>query len=210
LQDVANSGVVLQIAKGKVLFQAGDDSNDVYAILAGRLAISSTGATGREIGFRECSAGDCFGELAALDGLPRSATVTAVVATHVLRIAAPHFRRLMTRRPEMAQEVLRSLALLVRALSDRIADNSVRASVRIVSELVRVAEAAAQRPDAVRVPILPAPTDEDLAARLDSQRESVNRVINELKRRTLVSRSRSTLVVLDLPGLRRHLAELRR
>ena len=115
----------------------------------------------------------------------------------------------MVQHPVIALEVMRSLAGLVRSLSDRIADNGVRAAVRIVTELVRMAEVVGADQKTTRVTIFPAPTDEELAARLDSQRKSVNRVINELKRRGLISRSRSSLVVLDLPALRRHLAELR-
>jgi CRP-like cAMP-binding protein len=209
LREVVREGTLMALAKGKTVFRTGDSSSEVYVLIAGRIAISTTGVNGREIGFRQYGSGDCFGELAAVDGKPRSANAKAMQATHLFRIPAAGFRRMLAAYPNMAEEVLKSLARLVRALSDRIAENGARAPVRIVGGIVRLAEDAAPCAEAIRVQIHPAPTDEELAARYDSHRESVNRVVNELKRRGLVSRSRSSLMVLDLPALRRHLDELR-
>jgi CRP/FNR family cyclic AMP-dependent transcriptional regulator len=209
LQDVLREGTLLALPKGKAVFETGDVSDEVYVLITGRIAISTTGVNGREIGFRHYAPGDCFGELAALDGKVRSANAKALQTTHLFRIPGAGFRRLLAAYPCMAEEVLKSLARLVRALSDRIAENGARAPVRIIAGLVQLAEDAAATADATRVPIHPVPTDEELAAHYDSHRESVNRVVNELKRRGLISRSRSSLVVLDLPALRRHLDDLR-
>ncbi|WP_051329496.1 Crp/Fnr family transcriptional regulator [Geminicoccus roseus] len=209
LREVYREGVVISLPKGRTVFRTGDTSSDIYILISGRIAISTTGLSGREIGFRQYGPADAFGELAALDGKPRSANAKAMQASQLLRISPSGFRRLLATYPSVAEEVLKSLARLVRALSDRIAENSARAPVRIVGGIVQMAAEAAPAPDTIRVQIHPAPTDEELAARYDSHRESVNRVINELKRRGLVSRSRAALTVLDLPGLRRHLAEMR-
>ncbi|HEX2525217.1 MAG TPA: Crp/Fnr family transcriptional regulator [Geminicoccus sp.] len=209
LQEIMSIGREIEIAKSKNLFRTGDQNDDVYVILSGRIMICSTGANGRDIGFREYATGDCFGELAALDGLGRSATARALTTTRLFRIPSADFRRVLASHPDVAAAVLRSMAGLVRALSERIADYSTRAGVRIVAELVRLAEAKLGSAGGARASICPAPTDEDLAARLDTQREAVNRVINDLKRRRLIERNRSCLIVLDLPALQRHLAELR-
>ena len=210
LQDVLREGVPLTLPKGRNLFRTGDLSHDVYIVVAGRIGISTIGMSGRDVVFREHGPGDAFGEIAAIDGLPRSANANALVATQMLRLPAGAFRRLLAKYPTIAEEVLTALARLVRLLSDRIAENGARAAVRIVAALLHMAEEAAPSTQAVRVEIDPPPTDEDLAARYDSHREAVNRTIGELKRRGLIERSRSSFVVADLPGLRRHLADLRR
>jgi CRP/FNR family cyclic AMP-dependent transcriptional regulator len=209
LRHVLQEGSLVTLPKNRMLFRTGDHSSEVYILISGRIAISTTGFTGREIGFRHYEPGDGFGELAALDGKPRSANAKAVQPTRLLRISAAGFHRLVSAHPSVAEEVLKSLARLVRALSDRVAENGAKASVRIIGGIVRLAEAAAERPDAMRVQIVPAPTDEELASRCDSHREAVNRVVNELKRRGLLNRSRAAMVVLDLPALRRHLEDVR-
>ena len=210
LRQVFDAGSLQVLAKSKHLFRAGDRCSDVYVILSGKIGISTTGVSGREVGFREHRAGDAFGELAAIDGQPRSASAKASVPTQLFKIPAGSFRGLLESHPSVAREVLNSLARLVRLLSERIAESGALAAVRIVAGLVQMAEEAAPSPTSVQAKFVPAPTDEQLAARHDTHREAVNRVIGDLKRRRLIARSRAELAVLDLPGLRRHLDGLRR
>lgn len=210
LQEVRRKGTLISVPKSQMIFGTGDLTNDVYVLISGRITISTTGLNGREIGFREYIAGDGFGELAALDGKPRSANATAAADCQLFRIPASGCLDLVRTYPAVAEEVLQSLARLIRALSNRISESSVRAPIRIVTGLLRMAEDAAPTHDAIQVQIQPVPTDEELATRYDTHRESVNRVINELKRRGLISRSRSSLTVLDLAALRRYRQGLQR
>ena len=63
--------------EGERLFERGSSSNEVFFIVEGSVRIVSSSATGRDVSFARAGAGEVIGEMAAIDGLPRSASVSA-------------------------------------------------------------------------------------------------------------------------------------
>ncbi len=177
------------------------DSRDVYFVVQGCVRIVIYSASGRELTLDDLLTGAFFGELAAIDGLPRSASVMAVQDTVIASLPADQFLRLLHDYPEMATRVMRRLAAIVRTATERIIDlSTLGANNRVHAELLRQARAAEMDEDGAAV-IKPIPVHGDVASRVSTTRETVARVMNDLARSGIVRRDRDALLVLDVGKL---------
>lgn len=177
------------------------DSRDVYFIISGRVRVVNHSLSGREIAFHEMDAGNYFGELAAIDGRPRSATVIALNDALLAAVSPDTFINLLHDHPDMAIEVLRELAQFVRVSTDRIMElSTLGAHNRVHSEILRAARALA--PEAENTArISPIPVHADIASWVSTTRETVARVLSDLAKQGLVLREKNALVVTDLDQL---------
>ncbi len=186
-----------------------NDSRDVYFIISGRVRVVNHSLSGREIAFHEMDAGEYFGELAAIDERPRSATVLALNDALLAAVSPDTFINLLHDHPEMAIEVLRELAQFVRVSTDRIMElSTLGAHNRVHSEILREARALATEGDN-SARISPIPVHADIASRVSTTRETVARVLSELAKQGLVTREKNALVVHDLEQLEKIVNEVR-
>ena len=182
------------------------DTRDVYFIISGRVRVVVHALSGREIAFHEMDAGDYFGELAAIDGQPRSASVVALNNSLLASVSPDTFLNLLRDHPRMAIEVLRELAQFVRASTDRIMElSTLGAHNRVHSEILR--EARSRAANSAR--ISPIPVHADIASRVSTTRETVARVLSDLAKQGLVKREKNALVVNDLEQLETLVNEVR-
>ena len=180
-----------------------DETKDVFFIVRGRVRVIVYAASGKEVSFRDLGAGQMFGELSAIDGRPRSATVIALQEALMARMPPNVFWTMVERHPQVATAVLHHLVGLVRALSDRVFEFSTLAvKNRIHAELLRLAREASGR-DSGAMLISPAPTHAEIASRISSHREAVTRELNELVRAGLVERRSGGLIIRDIERLAR-------
>jgi CRP/FNR family transcriptional regulator, cyclic AMP receptor protein len=188
------------LVPGEVLLARDDPGDDVYFVVSGRLRIIMYSLEGRAVPLRDLGPGETIGELAAIDRLPRSASVEALSAAHVLLLAGEPFRQLVKLEATVANAVLRTAIKYIRDLSDRVFElRSFDATTRIQRELLRLARAAAG--DANTVALSPAPRQLDIADRAGSHREAVAREFSKLAKAGLLARRGTTLVVRDIQRL---------
>lgn len=177
-----------------------DETDDVYFIVGGRVRVTVFSRSGKEVAFRDLPAGKSFGELSAIDGAMRSATVIALSDTVLASMSAQAFRRVLNDHPDVAAKMMQYLAGLVRKLSDRVVEFSVLAvRNRIHAELLRLARN--QRYDGDTAIITPVPTHADIASRVSTHREAVTRELNALARDGLIERRNGSLVIADVARL---------
>jgi CRP-like cAMP-binding protein len=177
-------------------------SNDVYFIVRGRARVVDYSSSGnREVIFDELGDGAYFGELAAIDGEPRSANIVASTETLTASLPGDEFITLLFENRETGLCFMRRLSEMVRASTGRIMDlSTLGAHNRIYAELLRLARTAgAGRPN--EAIIHPIPVHSDIAARVSTTRETVARVLSELTHRDLLRREDDSLVILDLAQL---------
>lgn len=192
----------LAVPAGREIIGAGDASGDVFLLAAGTVRVSVHSAAGQLVSFRDAGPGEVLGEVSALDGGQRTASVTAVTDCRLLRLGHAPFLALLAAEPAFALAVMRHLAGLVRDLSARLQSVTTdRADQRVRMELLRMSLASA---DAV---LDPAPTHAEIAARIGTQREAVSRELARLAGLGLVRRQGRRLAVTDLDALRRLVAE---
>jgi CRP-like cAMP-binding protein len=179
-----------------------DQSTDVFLVIEGVVRVIVYSPAGKEVTFRDIAAGEYFGELAAIDGLPRSATVAAVTDSLIACLSAEVFWEILRTYPDVAALVLKQLAGSVRGLTERVFEFSALAvRNRVHAELLRLARHHMIGENAAM--IRPAPTHAELASRISTHREAVTRELNHLSRDGLVERQAGALVIHDVERLAR-------
>lgn len=185
---------VLRARQGQMVVAHGSAANDVYFVLSGAFEVLITARDGQDVVLRDLGPGAIFGDLAALDGEPRSATVLARTDSSIACVPATEFLQAVSELPEASLWLMRRLGREVRRLTDKIFELSALAvRDRLHCELLRLA-AAAGVADGKAV-LAPAPTHDALAARIGSQREAVTRELSRLAERGVVERDRRRLVI---------------
>lgn len=177
-----------------------DDSRDVYFITKGVARVVNFSMSGREIAFDDLKEGAVFGELAAVDGEPRSANVVAVVNTTVGIMHPTVFRGVLEDYPAVSMTLMIRLTQMVRMSVERIMDlSTLGANNRVYAELLRLAKASVADDGSARVN--PIPIHADLASRVSTTRETVARVMSDLSRKGLVRREGNVLILTDTERL---------
>ncbi len=183
-----------------------DDSHDLFFILSGKLKVTIFSEAGREVAFRELTAGQSFGELSAIDGQPRSANVIALTEASVGSMTAPDFMAALRQQPAIALATLRKLTLLVRALSERVHEFSEKVEVRICHEMLRLSRDTMLNDHAAR--LCPAPKHAEIANRVNTHREAVTRLLGKLAKLGVVQRGRGELIIRDVHALAAYARQL--
>jgi CRP/FNR family transcriptional regulator, cyclic AMP receptor protein len=190
----------LRYGKGEMIVQRRDEDGGVYLLLEGALLANLYARSGREVGYRRILPGGYFGEIAAIDGLPRSVNIVALEDVRMVRLPQRLVLRLFEDSPRFMRALLEDMASLTRALTDRLFElTAVSVACRVDIELLRMASATAG--DANEAVIHPCPTHAELAVLVGSQREPVTRELNRLASLNIVRQSGRTLKILDMAAL---------
>ncbi|MEJ5990454.1 Crp/Fnr family transcriptional regulator [Ramlibacter sp. PS3R-8] len=175
---------------------------DLHLIAAGAVRVTSYSSGGRETSFRDLAAGTCFGELSALDGLPRSADVVALKSGLLASLPAAHFRTLLQQEWTVTERVLLKLTDMARGMIDRVVDlSTLSVQQRVCLELLKLAQSGEGIGNVARID--PAPRHADLAHMVSSYREQITRELSALARAGVVEKEDGALVVRDLDRLKR-------
>ncbi|WP_114393668.1 Crp/Fnr family transcriptional regulator [Oleisolibacter albus] len=193
---------------GEQIIDRSSDSRDVCLIVEGRVQVVNYSLSGREITFDDVDAGGYLGELSAIDGAPRSASVIATTETLVAFMSPRLFQETVTSHPDITWAVMKRLASIVRSATGRIMDlSTLGANNRVHAELLRLAKAGL-KPDN-RAEIIPVPIHSDIASRVSTTRETVARVMSDLARDGLVERQGNSLLILDYQRLEEMVEDVR-
>jgi CRP-like cAMP-binding protein len=200
LEAAARSCQWRDFAAGQQIFDQDSDNRDIYFVAAGRVRVTFYAHDGHEIAFRDLAEGACFGELSAIDGLSRSASVVALTPCTLAILTRKSLWALVRAHPDVAENLLRHLAGLVRSLSERVVDfSTLGVQNRIQAELLRMArEAGVTNGQAL---ITPLPRHADIASRVSTNREAVARELSRLAKLGIVERHADALAVRDIDQL---------
>src|SRR3954468_24874861 len=108
--------------RGEVIFHQGDPGDSLHFLTDGRVKVVLDAETGEEAVIAILGPGDCFGELALIDGEPRSATVETLEAVQTLSLSRPDFMAFIRDNPQTAERLLVTLAGMVRRTDESMAD----------------------------------------------------------------------------------------
>src|SRR5258706_1907766 len=173
-------------AKDVTIINQDDLAQDVLFVRHGLVRVVQFTASGREISYADIGPGGHFGEMAAIDGGPRSAYVIALHDTVAGVLSGKDFLGLMKSHHEFALNVMRTLTAVVRGINVRLRDlSALRAPDRVAVELVRLGRQWSGGETASRVTIRPAPTAPHTANPPATTPETVTRTLAALARRQL-------------------------
>lgn len=194
LGRLAGAGRMVLLQPGEVLFGRGDPADALFVVLEGEVEARTRFTDGREVRVAVAAAGDLIGEMAALDGLGRSAEVAAVRRSRLWRIPRGAMIEVFTGEPEAAVALVVELA---RRLRNTNQDLYAATNLDLGGRLARLLATEAGQGMVVAL------TQTELARRLTASREKVNRKLHAFAAEGLVALSRSGIHLRDRDGLDR-------
>jgi CRP-like cAMP-binding protein len=180
--------------EGQIIVDFEDASTDVFFLVSGDVRILVRTPAGKEIVFGEMRGGQFFGELAAIDGVKRSANVTALTRCEIGIMPAGVFREIVYGDPELSERLAKLLTARVRELNSRLMEHAVlEVRHRLYSELLRLSVPRAGH--AGERVVSPPPFHHIVAARIGCRREQVTREFSAMSAEGLIERTRGALVL---------------
>jgi CRP-like cAMP-binding protein len=179
----------IHLVADQMLFVADDPGDGCYRVEKGLLKVSIVSASGAERILAIPGPGAIVGELAVLDGLPRSASVMALRDSELLFVSKAKFDECGKKHPELCQHLLTLLATRLRETNDIIAAESfLPLRGRVALTLIELAEHFGESVGEDRIMIRQKFGQPDLAAMAGIARESVSRILADWRRRKMISR----------------------
>jgi CRP/FNR family transcriptional regulator, cyclic AMP receptor protein len=207
LEALRAAGRRRRFPRGSILVLEGSDPEEVLLLESGRVKVGYETADGREVLLAVRGPGAVLGELSALDGEPRVATVTAIEDVEATTVSVSGFHEFLRRRPDATLGLLRTLTRRLRE-SDRkrvefAAWDTVGRVARLLLELAAEhGEELAGGGVRINLPL----SQQELAAWTASSREAVNKALRALRARGWVTTHRRAIVILDVRALQRRSA----
>jgi CRP/FNR family cyclic AMP-dependent transcriptional regulator len=193
--------------KGAAVINQQDKNREVYFIASGVVRVRSYTAAGRQVSFRDVAAGSIIGDIAAVDGGPRSTDITSWSESILAVLPAAAFLLLLREQPMVHERYLHHLTGLIRLLTARVTElSALDVPHRVRAELLRLA-LGAHSPGANAACIDPAPTHAEIAAQASTTREQVTRELSAMTKRGLLQKQGSALLITDLQELERLFGE---
>jgi len=203
LSNLSRGMRIRRFRRGETVFHVGDPGDALFIVMSGSIKITLPADSGDEAILATLRPGDFFGELALLDGAPRSATAIAIEATETYVLPRDRFRDLIATEPVMRDALLATMAAEVRRLTHHVEElNFLDITGRLTSRLARLANESGATPQPDGSIRLAGPlTQGDLAAMIGCTRQSVNKLLGMFTDDGLIRLERDRIVVLNLDGL---------
>ena len=196
-EAVAASLDYADFGRGETVFTEGEQGNNLYLVLTGKVKIGRRAADGRENMLSVMGPSDMFGELSLFDPGPRTATATVVTDARLASLAHTSLRPWINDRPDIAEQLLRVLARRLRRTNDALAD-LIFTDVpgRVAKQLLALSERfGTEEADGLRVHH--DLTQEELAQLVGASRETVNKALADFASRGWVRVDSRALTILD-------------
>ncbi len=160
--------------KNTILFMEGDENNQLFIIESGKIRVFVNGEDGKQVTLNFMGEGEYFGELALIDGNPRSASVMTVSDSVFVTVSRKNFQQFIASHPEYALDMMQQLVRRIRTLTESVKDMALLDVYGRVSQLLR---RLADEDDRVTNP---KPTHQEIANMVGASREMVSRIMKEL------------------------------
>lgn len=201
IDRIARLSVTKKIRAGETLFFKNDDGDALYGILDGRIRISTGTAGGQELVLNIIEKDEIFGEIALLDGKPRTADAIAIIGCELMVIHRRDVRQLIEQETALAIHFLELAGERLRWLSDRIEDAAfLDVAARLAKQLLHMAEISGeQTPDGIIVKLQP--SQAELGQMLGTSRISISKHLRRWRDRDWVTLKRGMVLIKDRESL---------
>ena len=180
---------------GEVIFRKGDPGHSMMTVLKGRIKVSSSSPEGKELVLAVLAQGEILGEMAVLEGKPRSADATALEATELLLLDRRDFIPFLERNPKICIRMLALLSDRLRRTSELLEDRAfLSLPARLAKTLLDLARSQGRElEDGVRIDFTM--SQGNLGALLGASRESVNKQLAAWRNEGLIDMRRGFVVI---------------
>lgn len=195
-----------QVGKGDYIIERHDTSRRLYFLLSGQVRMMDVNRQGQEVALAIIDAPIHFGELAVIDGYPRSAAVQATTRSEIASISPKDAESLIYNVPTVSSRIMQNMAAIIRKNNwHRLILQQQNIANRLAAYL------SAQIPPDTKpgqvVCIKNVPAQYDMAILLGTTRESISRALGMLADEGLLRRDGKSLYLTNIDGLRRMLDE---
>jgi CRP/FNR family transcriptional regulator, cyclic AMP receptor protein len=191
--------------RGEIIFHQGDPGDTLHIIESGTVKVVVDAESGNEAVLTTLGAGKCFGELALMDGEPRSATIEALENVDTIVLRRADFMDVVRTNQAAFDALLATVAQLIRRLTDDVATLSfLDLEGRLAKKLLELGDAYGRPVDGgleIRVPF----TQEELAAMIGATRTSVNKSLGWYEDQGAIQRRRRRIIITDPDKLQRRI-----
>jgi len=190
---------------GEVIFHRDDPGQVLYMIKEGKVKICIISPDGQEISLAMFGKGECFGEFALLDGLPRSADAIALEKVECYTLQRSDFHNAIMKNPKIAIQVLEALTKRLRN-TDNMVEDLIFLDVygRVAKKLLELADAhGVKTDDGVRIDVRL--TQQELASMVGASRESVNKVMGYFSEKDFISTDKHRITLHRIADLKRRI-----
>jgi CRP/FNR family transcriptional regulator/CRP/FNR family cyclic AMP-dependent transcriptional regulator len=204
LEILAANFLPREFRAGEAIFHQGDPGHVLYLVESGQVRIFVNGIDGHETSVVLYGRpGEIFGELAIIDGLPRSASAVAVMDTVVHTLSRERFREYMRRWPQLALNFMQTLTKKVRYSTHQVDSlASMAISQRLARKLLELGQNYGTA-EAQGVRLNTALTQSDLASMIGATRESTNKILRQFRDDGLITLNNGqTIIIRDVEALR--------
>jgi CRP/FNR family transcriptional regulator/CRP/FNR family cyclic AMP-dependent transcriptional regulator len=190
---------------GEVIFHRDDPGQVLYVIKEGKVKIALISPDGQEISLVVFGKGECFGELALLDGEPRSADAIALERVQCYTLQRTDFHNAIMKNPKIAIQVLEVLSRRLRKTDEQV-ENLIFLDVygRVAKKLLELAEEHGNKvDDGTRIEVRL--TQQELASMVGASRESVNKVMGYFTEKQIISTDKHRITIHRIADLKRRI-----
>jgi CRP/FNR family cyclic AMP-dependent transcriptional regulator len=208
IQQISALSIRRSYSNGAIVFSQADPGDALYGVVTGKVRISASSPSGREMFLNIMEPGDTFGEIALLDGRRRTATASAISPSELIIITRDHFLDLLKREPELVGHVIQLLCDRIRWTSG-LAEESALLSVpeRLARRLLSLGQLHGhETPNGIELSI----SQEEVARFLGLTRQAVNQYLQDWKIKGWLTLGRGKIVIIDVHALRGVVAAVRR
>lgn len=200
MQRLVSHARVVSYPSGRSIFHKGDDGHGLLAVLSGVVKISAPSDDGKEIVLNLIGPNEVFGEIALLDGQPRTADATALTACELVFLDRRDFLPILTAEPAVAIKLLEIVSRRLRRTSKQVEDITfVDVTARLAKALLQLAAAQDATGPQPRIQI----TQKELGATIGLSRESTNRHLREWEEKGYIALEKGACVIKNRDRLLR-------
>lgn len=197
VERISNSGSRKFYKKDNVVLMEDDTGTALFVIISGKVKVSRTSNDGKEVILTILNESDFFGEMAILDGMQRSATVTALEDSELFILQRNDFLDMLKEYPEISITLLYELTKRLRAADMKIKALSLKdAEGKVATVILQIADDVGMIKKGV-VEIEKMPLQQDLANMAGTSRETISRTLHTFAKKGLVELEGSKLRILN-------------
>ena len=187
---------------GSTIIEQGDNTTTVYFLISGTVHVVDYSSAARAMTYASLKEGDMFGEMAIIEGLPRSAWVCTITPCKLASLPGALFLEMVKKNADVSLALLKQFSLRLRLSNSRLKDVSLLGTEqRACMELIRMAKVDPQLPGSYL--IFQMPTQANFANIIGSSRETVSRIFGKLKEEHIIVISKRGLCIPNREKLER-------
>ncbi|MGK7949622.1 MAG: Crp/Fnr family transcriptional regulator [Xenococcaceae cyanobacterium] len=199
LQKAISHFVTLAHPANQILLLENDWGGSVYFIIEGWVKIRTYNLDGKEVTLNIIGKGEIFGEMAALDKMPRSTDAITLTDTQIGRIPSQDFVDLITIEPLAGMRLAQLMAKRLRQVNRRLQLREASSTSRVADAILFLIEGQGKQGEkGTEIPNLP---HREISSLSGLARETVTRVLTKLEKKGLIKRDANLLHIPDVLAL---------